>query len=744
MQLFIKQTKKNIKHIYTFLVTVVLTLVCINIYAQIKTRIFDGGVPSALIPANEVQQNQRILAAPIELSNLRNQGDSGAGSDYKYRFALPVGVDIDVITVARITEQKKFLVYSFSVVAQNARNVSLQFNEFNLSPGAVLSIFTKHELTDSITAKQNNQSKVWATRVYHGNTINIILKVPLEERGMSALKINKVNFGYKKFGQEFGNIGASANCNVNVVCPQGNGWENERNSVAMIISGGDESCTGALVMNTCNTNIPYLLTANHCLDGNTQNWVFQFQTWSNTCSGNNGWSEDVQFNGCQLRANSAASDFALVELNQIPPANSGINYAGWSRETIGITQNTILHHPAGDLMKISRDNNAPTTTTFNGASCWRLGLDIGATEGGTSGAPYFNQAHRIIAQHLGTGQTNLAVCQRTIKYGGRFDLSWTGGSTNATRLSNWLDPTNTGGITTNTTNISNLIPFQTGSLVLSGNNAFCTGTSQYTLNVPAGTNVTWQSSNPNIATVSPTGNPATVTKIINGTVNITATITVCGTTISVTKEINIGIPDIDFVTFSNGANGEQYFCTSHYGNQFQPLFSFMPVNGSIEYRVLSWPSLNLVYTDPNAYPLGSPIPMNYMATPGSYVVVEIKLTTSCGSTAWMGFEVEYVDCSETGGGCPSCEFRLSASPNPTDGDLNVTIDKEKPEVKALNKNEKVRYVLYDVNRAQMMKQWTFDNGQNQRTLNVRGVKAGQYILVVTKGKYRQSTQIIIR
>ena len=34
----------------------------------------------------------------------------------------------------------------------------------------------------------------------------------------------------------------------------------------------------------------------------------------------------------------------------------------------------------------------------------------------------------------------------SIPYGnyGRFDRSWTGGGTNTTRLSNWLDPTNTG------------------------------------------------------------------------------------------------------------------------------------------------------------------------------------------------------------------------------------------------------------------------------------------------------------
>lgn len=420
------------KYIYGYLIVYVLTFLFTNAYAQVKTKIFAKGLPNTLIKVNEAMRNQRIILAPAELGNLRTNADTSERIDTKLRFALPVDVDIDVLATAKISEKENYLVYALTIEAEDARNISLKFGEFNLSPGAVLSIFTKHELTDSITESQNNPRQIWATRVYQGNKVTIALKIPRAEKGISQLKINQINFGYKRFGMEFGNIGQSADCNINVICPQGNGWENERNSVALIISGGDEGCTGALIMNTCNTNTPYLLTANHCLDEDEEDWVFQFQTWSATCIGDNDWREDVQFNGCQLRANSAATDFALVELDQIPPSNSGINYAGWSRQTGGITQNTILHHPQGDLMKISIHNDAPTTTIINGASCWQLGLNIGATEGISSGAPYFNQAHRIIAQHLGSGQQNLPVCDRTIKYGGRFDLSWTGGGTNAT------------------------------------------------------------------------------------------------------------------------------------------------------------------------------------------------------------------------------------------------------------------------------------------------------------------------
>lgn len=356
----------------------------------------------------------------------------------------------------------------------------------------------------------------------------------------------------KKVGQEFGNVGTSANCNINVVCPLGNGWEPERNSVALIVSGGNEICSGALIMNTCNTDIPYLLTANHCLNSNVQNWVFQFQTWSTTCTGNNGWREDIQFNGCTLRANNAATDFALVQLNQTPQSSSGIRYSGWNRNNVGTGATTIIHHPAGDLMKISRDNEAPVFDNFLNAQCWRLGLNLnlgldrGATEGGTSGAPYYDQSHRIIGQHYGIDDGNLAICNRSRKFGGRFDLSWTGGGTNATRLSNWLDPSNSGATVTNTTNTSILINTSTvNNIQISGNAEFCSSSSVYTISNPnpALLNITWNVITPSgIVNISTSGNTATLTRIgtNSGIVTLSATITGSCINRTITRNIDVG------------------------------------------------------------------------------------------------------------------------------------------------------------------------------------------------------------
>lgn len=522
------------------------------------------------------------------------------------------------------------------------------------------------------------------------------------------MHISKVNFGYKPFGPDFGNIGASANCHRNVNCPEGNGWDNEKNSVAMIVANGLAQCTGALIMNTCNTNIPYLLTANHCLSaGNVPNWVFQFQTWSTTCDGNVGWREDIQFNGCQLRANSAASDFALLQMNIIPPANSGINYSGWSRQTNGITSTTVLHHPAGDLMKIARDINAPITITASGADCWQLDLDLGRVEGGSSGGPYFNQNHQIIGQHYRRPQAGtMPICNITVTQGGRFDRSWTGGGTNATRLSNWLDPSGGGALTTNTTNVANLTNAYP-TLSISGNSTLCTSSSTYTLNGASAGTISWTSSNTSIATVTQ-GNPATVTPVGNGAVNITATVTFCpGVTTAVTKTISVGVPNNYYIQNMSYSSNRLDIYPSFTGYQLS---------------VSSW----TVYVDGSFSTSGSGYPPSVISVYASCGSHNVTLTTSnsCGSYSTSSYY--------SGSGC------YALTPNPASS--NVTITDMAASSKSASKGGKVTITVFD-NTNRPLKQYTFSQSIRYN-FSVVNLTPGTYTVQIKQNGSATSLKLI--
>jgi len=258
-----------------------------------------------------------------------------------------------------------------------------------------------------------------------------------------------------EFAEEVDNrgpFGSSGNCHNNVICPVANDWQIEKRSVVLILLGGS-MCSGVLVNNTANDGTPYILTANHCTPGNNNvsNWIFYFNHDSPTCNGSNGPTNN-SISGATFRAKRAGSDFALVQMSSTPPSAWNPHYAGWdATDTENVTNSIGIHHPSGDVKKISFDDDAPSKQNYDGTQIWWVqNWEDGVTEGGSSGSPLFNQQHRIIGQ-LFAGSS---ACQGTQENSGddvygRFGISWNTGGSASSRLREWLDPGNTGTLVMN-------------------------------------------------------------------------------------------------------------------------------------------------------------------------------------------------------------------------------------------------------------------------------------------------------
>lgn len=327
-----------------------------------------------------------------------------------------------------------------------------------------------------------------------------------------------------------GLTGFSEPCQIDVNCsPLGDSWSNEKNAVGLIQNNlGNRIGTGTLVMNTCNSNIPYFLTADHVYDPPnggpktnfaTCNFIFKF--YKPYCSTNNGTpDEDVivstalLFNGAKLISHWAGSDFCLLKLNTTPDISSNIYYAGWSRAINFPTQSTLLHHPRGDAMKISQSDNpvyvgggtmgAPNTNfykiTWSTKPDGHGGQSIATAEPGSSGGPLFDQNNRLVAQLQG----GVDGCSNPTfpSWFGRFSASWEGGGDTSNRLKDYLDPNNLLNITTNTSSISTLLPPpSSSSYSIEGASVVCNYQDYYIANLPAGATVNWSFSN------CPTGCP---------------------------------------------------------------------------------------------------------------------------------------------------------------------------------------------------------------------------------------------
>ena len=724
-----------------YLLLVSLLIFCAA-FAQVKTKTFNDKVPENLLPSKNMVPSTVNIAAPVGFDSLmlKSQSQNDA-PDAKNKFAEAKEVSIDVLKNAKLIETKDSVFYFLTIKAEKAKSISLHFGKFILSPNAVMTLYNQQELTDSITAKENNRYNFWATRIYHENELNIVIRMPLKDKGKSEVLITQVNFGLQS-----GAPGASLPCNVNVACPTGGGWTNERSAVAFI-SDGSEYFTGTLIMNTCGLNIPYILTARHVLNNQDKvyRWVFQFQFYSATCDVNSGWREDLQFTGGTLKAHSDATDFALVQLNQTPSPGSGLAYAGWTRQTSEILNTTILHHPVGDLMKISVDNEAPVLDTylysdpFPHPLSWKLDLNLGATQGGSSGSPYFNQDHRIFAQHAGENPNqNPNGCLRTDKWGGRFYLSWTGGGTNSTQLSNWLDPNNTGATSTNTTQISDLTSLP---LAITGDSTLCIEGTYSLGTLPPGVTATWDGGG-SVAAISPqnaNGSIVKITRIGSGIITVTATMSpagLCGITLPVGKVIKVGEPGN--TTFSGTYTTEGYsvpmegqisFCLKTY--MFPGFYSGVI---SLNDQVATSYSWSLVSTyHPTNNPVttgigpGSATDFNiYVKPQDGRAIYRLTSTNSCGSSTR-----DFTFIAD--GPCLTLESRvsepsdLSIFPNPAEGSFQV----------ALTGNDKasaIKEIIITNKYGKVVERIRFGSLETSQTVNVGKLGADVYIIQVFDGE----------
>jgi hypothetical protein len=338
-----------------------------------------------------------------------------------------------------------------------ASHVNLGFQQFAMPAGARMMVYASNyqDVVRPFDSGDHQPSGELWTPVVQTSEIVCEVYVPTAARPQVQLQLAHVGSGYRFFGfgdDALGGIDPAGACNVDVACPQSAGWNLEIPAIAAMSSGGSIFCTGAMVNNTANDGKNYFLTAFHCgvTSANAASLVCYWNYQRSACGSGSGPLSQFT-TGAAFRAGYSPSDFTLVELNSSPNLAWGVTHAGWNRGAAAPTSSTAIHHPSGDVKKISFETAASTITSYgsntspgNGTHLRVIDWDTGTTEPGSSGSPLFDQNKLIVGQLHGGS----AACGNNLSdWYGRFATSWTGGGTNATRLSNWLDPVNTGATT---------------------------------------------------------------------------------------------------------------------------------------------------------------------------------------------------------------------------------------------------------------------------------------------------------
>lgn len=313
-------------------------------FAQIPTRHIESTNIQDYVENHSNHKAAKEVVKPTNLTKLIEEDE--VNKSLPPRFGIHIKVDFDLNNSGLWEETSNGRIWKLEIQSSGAFSLNLMFDDFHLSKGSELYVYNGEQtmLYGPVTSDHNNDSKKFATNIIKGNSIILELYEPMNARGESNLHINSVVHGYKNMFTSPG-FGLSAPCNIDINCEQGDPWQDESDAVAMVIVNGNRSCTGTLLNNACQDFTPSFLTAFHCLDNNgngvlsqqerdaVQNWVFVFQYKSPVCNGGNATLSN-SITGADFRSAWVNSDFALMELDQRPQANSGIQYSGWSSVVI--------------------------------------------------------------------------------------------------------------------------------------------------------------------------------------------------------------------------------------------------------------------------------------------------------------------------------------------------------------------------------------------------------------------------
>ncbi len=337
------------------------------------------------------------------------------------------------------------------------------FSTFNIPEGATMHIYSgdRKQLTGTYTVKDVESNGVMPSEFIGGDEVTIEYHEPADVPFHGVIEIDRVSHIYRTVldipGYTKGNVDEAEDCHYHASCPEGASWHDQINSVVRItISGtsGTYFCSGALINNVRMDKTPYVLSANHCLDGASSTFRFDFFYQFLHCDGS-GLSPAKYVQGGEIKAmisynsstgTSTSSDFLLLLITKdlsTRPWSDSLYFAGWDAggsSSVGLA----IHHPAGARKRFSFPRQVFSYGNKYWGVNWYTNPNRGCTEQGSSGSPLFN-ANKLIIGDLSSGSSSCDNPSGSDYYG-KLSYSWTNNnnSNNARKLKPWLDPDNTG------------------------------------------------------------------------------------------------------------------------------------------------------------------------------------------------------------------------------------------------------------------------------------------------------------
>ncbi len=317
------------------------------------------GLPPSLVQPVAALENvarQEMPAVDVQANLAEDDRRAESGKPTPRRFAAKIEAAVSPETTGTwetLTDGSSL--WRIRLASPGALNLNLGMDRFHIPAGASLWLTDADGSTiqGPYTSEDRNAAGGLWTAAVPGDEIVVELQLPKGVRQRADLLITSVNHGYRELGRSDSKSETKqGSCNIDVICPEGDGWGDQIRAIAHISISGMYVCTGQLVNNTAEDGTPYLLTAQHCVeDANEATTVVAYWNFkSPVCGQLAGGSLSQNQSGSTLIALwewKYGSDFALVELDALPDPSFGVYYSGWDATGDIPAGAVCIHHPDG-------------------------------------------------------------------------------------------------------------------------------------------------------------------------------------------------------------------------------------------------------------------------------------------------------------------------------------------------------------------------------------------------------------
>ncbi|MDR0507949.1 MAG: T9SS type A sorting domain-containing protein [Dysgonamonadaceae bacterium] len=415
------------------------------------------------------------LSIPFEVQKLLSEDAEMEKLGFPHRIAQIIPVALNTENSGEWAELPDGgRVWRMELAAPGATAVSLLYDRFVIPEHGKFFISSsdgseKHTYTNA----DNPKRAEYSTEYVYGDKIRLEYVESISGESPN-IQISGLAYAYKDVVSSIemelkktkripgGKDGDSEYCEININCPEGDSWQDQKKSVAVyliVLGEGQYSCSGALVNNELQDLTPYFLTAYHCGGSATEaelnQWRFYFHYERTGCDEGSPLAEYKMLTGASKLVylpDIGESDGLLLKLNETVPREWDVYYSGWDRRNQAIAGGATIHHPKTDVKKISTYTREPGSMTINfgdgiGAqnAHWELVFDKGICEPGSSGAPLFNAEHRITGTLTGgIGLLSCGTLSTLPCFFGKLSWHWDQSLNPKQRMNLYLDPNGTG------------------------------------------------------------------------------------------------------------------------------------------------------------------------------------------------------------------------------------------------------------------------------------------------------------